>query len=130
MGRGRPQGSRNKKSIAVDRLLAEHSDSIVRKCMVMALQGDPTGMRLCMERLSAPLRETPVRLKTPTAQTVEEVRQVLASTLAAVAGGRITPSQGELITRMLEVQRRGIESADLKARLAKLETWTTELKDK
>jgi len=57
MGRGRPQGSRNKKSIAVDRLLAEHSDSIVRKCMVMALQGDPTGMRLSMERLSAPLRE-------------------------------------------------------------------------
>jgi hypothetical protein len=122
MGRGRPQGSRNKKSSAVDGLLAEHADSIVRKCMVMALQGDRTGMRLCMERLSAPLREPHVRLKTRTAQTVEDVKQVLASTIAAVAGGRITPSQGELITRILEVHRRGIESADLKARRAKLET--------
>lgn len=121
MGRGRPQGSRNKKSLGVDRLLAEHSDSIGRKCIVMALQGDPTGMRLCMERLDAPLRETHVRLKTPTAQTVEDVKQALASTIAAVASGRITPSQGELITRMLEAQRRGIESADLEARLGKLE---------
>jgi hypothetical protein len=29
-----------------------------------------------------------------------------------------------LITRMLELQRSGIESADLEARLEKLETWT------
>jgi hypothetical protein len=124
MGRGRSEGSRNKKWLAVDRLLAEHSDSIVKKCIVMALHGDPTGMRLCMERLGAPLRETYVRLKTPTAQTAEDVKQALASTIAAVTGGRITPSQGELITRMLELQRSGIESADLEARLEKLETWT------
>ena len=101
--------------------MAEHSDSIVRKCIVMALQGDPTGMRLCMERLGAPLRETHVRLKTPAVQTAEGVKQTLASTIAAVTGGRILPSQGELITRMLEVQRRGIESADLEARLENLE---------
>lgn len=124
IGRGRPPGSRNKKPFALDRLLAEHADSIGRKCIVMALQGDPTGMRLCMERLGAPQRETHVRLKMPTAETAENVRQALASTIAAVTGGQLAPSQGELITRMLEVQRSGIESADLEARLEKLETWT------
>ena len=87
-----------------------------------------SAMRLCMERRVAPLREPSVRLKTRTAQTAEDVKQALAATIAAVSKGQITPSQGELLTRMLEAQRKGIESADLEARLEKLETQAAKLK--
>jgi hypothetical protein len=67
MGRGRPQGSRNKKSPAGGRILAEYGDSLERKCIWKALQGDMSAMRLCLERLVPPLREPSVRLKTRTA---------------------------------------------------------------
>jgi len=128
MGRGRPQGSRNKKSSAGGRVLAEYGDSLERKCVWKALQGDMSAMRLCLERLVPPVREPSVRLKTRTAQTAEDVKQALASAIAAVSKGQITPSQGELLTRMLEAQRKGIESADLEARLEKLETQAAKLK--
>jgi hypothetical protein len=130
MGRGRSQGSRNKKLSALDRILGEYSPSLMKKCISKALQGDMTAMRLCMDRMVAPMREPAVRLKTQTAQTAEDVKQALASTIAAVTGGQITPSQGELLTRMLDAQRKGIESADLEARLGKLETQAAKLKHK
>jgi uncharacterized protein (DUF697 family) len=66
-------------------------------------------------------------MKAPLAQTAKDVKQSLAFTIAAVTAGKITPSQGELITRMLDVQRRGIESVDLEARIEKMENSNTEL---
>ena len=110
--------------------MLQYSDSIVKKCIASALQGDQSSMRLCMERLGAPQRETRVKLKMPIALTVEEVKQSLASTIEAVTSGRITPGQGESITRMLEGQCRVIESTDVETRVGKLENLTVELKDK
>jgi hypothetical protein len=130
MGQGRPRGSRNKKSITADRLLAEYAESIVKKIIVKALQGDPTAMRLCMERLSPPEREARIKLKTPMVKTVEGVKQALATVIAAVGREQISPSQGEMFGRLLEAQRRGIESLELEQRIEKLEDRTTELKDK
>ena len=49
---GRPVGSRNKKTIAVDEMLAEQTEATVQKILKMAEDGDPTAMRLCMERMS------------------------------------------------------------------------------
>lgn len=130
MGRGRPPGSRNKKSLAVDRLLAQYSAPLVKKCIAMAMNGDPTAMRLCMERLGAPKRENHVKLKTLPAETMGEVKQSLACTIAAVSTGKIAPSQGEVIARMLEVQRRGIESAELEVRVGELENLTPTVNSK
>ena len=49
---GRPVGSRNKKTIAVDEMLAEQTEAAVQRILKMAEDGDPTAMRLCMERMS------------------------------------------------------------------------------
>jgi hypothetical protein len=125
MGRGRPKGSRNKKSLAADALLTQYAESIVKKCIGMALLGDPTAMRLCMARLGAPKRETPVKLKMKPVQTLEEVKQVLAATIEAVGAGHITPGQAESLARLLDAQRRGIETVELEARLEKLEDLTS-----
>ena len=60
LGRGRPQGSRNKATIALQEMLDGHGESITRRCALLALQGDPTAMRLCMERLIPPRKDHPV----------------------------------------------------------------------
>ena len=57
MGRGRPAGSRNQNRLRAEDLLLEHADALIRKCVVMALQGDRVALRLCVERLCPTRRD-------------------------------------------------------------------------
>jgi len=50
MGRGRPRGSRNRKTAWLE-VMEEHGLALVKKCVLRALEGDPIALRLCMERL-------------------------------------------------------------------------------
>src|SRR5947207_14551846 len=91
-GRGRPKGSRNKATIALQELLDGHGESITRKCALLALQGDPTSMRLCMERLIPPRKDHPVKFKLPAATTAAEVDQAVDAVLQGVTAGQLTPA--------------------------------------
>ena len=55
-GKGRPEGSRNKATIALQSLLDAEGEKITRRAIEMALEGDVTAMRLVMERLIPPAR--------------------------------------------------------------------------
>src|SRR5713226_3504119 len=101
-GRGRPQGSRNKATLALQEMLDGHGESITRKCALLALQGDPTAMRLCMERLLPPRRDQPVKFKLPAVTTAAEVAAAVSAVLQAVAGGQLTPAEGQMIVAILE----------------------------
>jgi hypothetical protein len=59
---GRRPGSRNKAAtLAAAALLAGESEALTRKAVELALAGDPTAMRLCIERLLPPRRERTVK---------------------------------------------------------------------
>src|ERR1700680_797626 len=109
-GRGRPQGSRNKATIALQDMLDGHGESITRKCALLALQGDPTAMRLCMERLISPRKGHPVKFKRHPTTTAEEVAAAVDAVLKDVAGGHLTPAEGQMITAILEGRRKTIET--------------------
>ena len=48
---GRRFGSRNKATLAAATLLAGESEALTRTAVELALAGDPTAMRLCLERI-------------------------------------------------------------------------------
>ena len=56
---GRPNGSRNKASVAVDALLDGEAEALTRKAIDLALAGDTVALRLCMERICPPRRASP-----------------------------------------------------------------------
>jgi hypothetical protein len=120
-GRGRPQGSRNKATIALQQLLEGHGESITRRCALLALQGDPTALRLSMERLIAPRKDQPVKLKLPPVTTAAEVAAAVGIVLEAVAGGQLTPAEGQMIAAILEGRRKVIETEEHEARIRALE---------
>jgi len=64
-GKGRPAGSRNKATIALEALLDGEGDAIMRKVIELAKAGSETGLRLCMDRLFPPRRERVIRLRLP-----------------------------------------------------------------
>jgi hypothetical protein len=105
----------------VQQLLGEHAEAITRKVMIQALQGDGHAQRLCLERLSAPQRDARVRIPLGPTKTAAEVDVASQRALRAIANGTITPTEGGILTNILELRRRAIESAEIEARLEKLE---------
>jgi hypothetical protein len=106
-GKGRPAGSRNKATIALQELLDGESEAIIRKVIELALSGDERALRLCMERLIPPCRERVVQLKLPPHITTPGgVAKAVAAILTAAAKGEVTPGEAVQLANVLEVRRR------------------------
>ena len=58
-------GGRRRGTLAAAALLAGESEALTRKAVETALAGDPTAMRLCMERVLPPRRERTVKFRLP-----------------------------------------------------------------
>ena len=118
---GRPQGSRNKASLAVDTLLEGEAEAITRKAVDKALEGDTTALRLCLERLCPPRKDRPIAVKLTELAGATGTAQAQSAVIHAVASGDLTPTEGQALSAMLEAQRRALEMEDLEQRIAALE---------
>lgn len=118
---GRPQGSRNSATIALQSLLDGEGEAITRKAIKMALEGDSTALRLVMERLIPPTKERHVNLSLPKVDTAQDVTAAIGAVLAAVSDGAITPGEGQALAGLLESQRKAIETVQLEQRIEALE---------
>ena len=118
---GRPHRSRNKASLAVDALLDGEAEALTRKAIELALGGDTVALRLCLERLCPPRRDRSVRIKMARMETPQDVLGAIATVVGAVARGAITPSEGQSLASLIEVQRKAIETVEIEQRLAALE---------
>jgi Family of unknown function (DUF5681) len=70
---GRRPSSRNKATLAAATLLWGESEALTRKAVELALAGDPTAMRLCIERLLPPCRERTVKFTLPPIESVSDI---------------------------------------------------------
>jgi hypothetical protein len=111
-GRGRPRGSRNKSTLCLQELLGAHAEALVSKCVVSALQGDSTAMRLCMERLLPPLKNSPVQLPLPAVRNAVGVGKAMEQLVASVAQGQITPDDAEKLAKVLAIRAGQLGSED------------------
>ena len=119
--RGRTQGSRNKVTLAVENLLGGEAEALTSKAVELALDGDTTALRLCLERLCPPRKDRPIAVKLPELAGAGDTAQAQSAVIHAVATGEITPSEGQALAAMLEAQRRAVEMEDLERRIVALE---------
>ena len=119
-GPGRPKGSRNRTTRA-QKMLDEHAEAIVRKCVIQAMKGDPTALRLCMERVVPVHRDPYVKLKLPRTKTAQDVAEASERVVQDLAAGRITPTEGEKVITVLMQRLRTIEGVELETRIERLE---------
>jgi hypothetical protein len=108
-GRGRPRGSRNKATGLCQKTLESHAENLAKKCVMMAYQGNTTAMRLCMERVIPARRQPTLRFKLPRTKTIDDLAAASQAVIDGVAGGDLTPAEGQALTEMLE-RRRVIEN--------------------
>lgn len=118
---GRPRGSRNQAMLAAQRLFAEYSEPLTKKCIAQASRGDPTALRLSMERVLPPCKSTAVHFEVPEVRTLSELPDAANAVMQAVANGQITPAESQQMMPMLEFLGRCLETAEVGKRLQSLE---------
>ena len=118
---GKPKGARHKVSRAVEELLQGEADGLTRKAIEMALDGDTTALRLCLERIAPARKDAPVSFELPEMTNASEAVQVASAVLSSVADGDITPLEGATVMGLVENYRRVLETSEFDARIAAME---------
>jgi hypothetical protein len=109
---GRPKGARNRSTIAAESLLEGEAEALTRKAIALALAGDTTALRLCIERLVPPRKDRPIALDLPPIASAADVANAVAAVLQAVAEGRVTPSEAMAVTSLIEALGRAIPTTE------------------
>jgi hypothetical protein len=123
-GRGRPPGSRNKRSLAAQELLDKHAESILRKAMVSALQGDVPMQRALLGYILPRRRDLPVKIGTLLLGTIEELDHTSEVVLKKAFQAQITLGEAAEIGALLENRRLILETRDFEKRLRAVEQRT------
>ncbi len=118
---GRPTGARHKVSRAVEELLEGEAEGLTRKAVEMALEGDTTALRLCLERVAPARKDSPVHFDLPPMENAQDAAKAAQAVLEAVAAGDLTPMEAASVMALIESYRKTLETSELEARIAALE---------
>jgi len=118
---GRPRGARHKATQAALALLDGEAEALTRKAVTLALGGDITALRLCLERIAPPRKDAAVTFALPKMETAADAAKGAGAVLDAVAGGDLTPTEGAHLMALIETYRRTLETSELEARVVTLE---------
>jgi hypothetical protein len=119
---GRPKGSRNKATIAIECLLQGQAEILTQTAVTKALEGDGIALRLCLDRIAPPMKDKPVVFTLPKMQDAMDASQAAGSILSAVSDGSLTPIEGTRVMGLIDSYRRTLELTDIEQRLHQLET--------
>jgi len=120
VGRGRPRGSRNKRTSLL-KAMEEHGEPIVKNCMILALKGDRVALRLCMERLVPICNPSGQRYRLPPVKTVADVGSAFEAVFGEVTRGGMTVEQARELAQVLAARMRFAETEEFDARLRAVE---------
>jgi hypothetical protein len=94
---------------------------LAQKAVELALKGDVTALKICLERLVPPRKDAPVSITLPTVHTTADLPGASQAILQAVADGQLTPSEAQAIAGIVADHRKNLEIGDLEARVVALE---------
>ena len=118
---GRPKGARNRTTLAMEALLDGEAEKLTRRAVELALEGDTTALRLCMDRILPARRDRHVPFALPKLETAADAVKASAALVEAVAAGELTPSEAAELSKLVEGFTRAADLHHIQARLEKLE---------
>ena len=122
---GRPKGSRNKATIAIESLLRGQAEALTQTVVTKALEGDSVALRLCMERIAPAPKDQPVSFSLPKINNATDASDAAGSVLTAVSDGEeLTPIEATRVMGLIDSFRRTLELTEIKQRLQALESNT------
>ena len=122
-GQGRPVGSRNSVTVAAEQLIQGESEALSRKLIELALDGNVACLKTAIERIVPVCKSRPISLPDmPKIDSVADASELTGYVIGAIAEGKVSPVEGEIISRACERHLKALEVRDLEARLTALES--------
>ena len=118
---GRPKGSRNKATIAIENLLQGQGEALTQTAINKALKGDSFALRLCMDRIAPTPKDQPVSFHLPPMKSALDASKAAGSVLSAVSNGELTPIEATRVMGLIDSYRRTLEVTEIEQRLQALE---------
>lgn len=118
---GRRRGARNRVTRAAEALLGRDAAALTKKAIELAMAGDATALRLCLERLIPPARERPLDID----KLSDDPAVAMTEIVQAVAGGDLLPSEGERLAALVKAKAEMSTLSEIEERLAALEATTS-----
>ena len=119
---GRPKGSRNKATIAIESLLQGQAEALTQTAVTKALEGDSVALRLCIERIAPAPVDHPVSFALSQINNALDAAQAAGSVLRAVSDGELTPIEATCVMGLIDGYRRTLELTEIEERLRALES--------
>lgn len=117
---GRPKGSRNKATFAIESLLQGQAEALTQTAVKKALKGDSMALRLCMERIAPAPKDQPVSFSLPKMHNALDASEA-ARVITAVSEGELTPIEATRVMGLIDSYRRTLELTEIEERLKALE---------
>ena len=118
---GKPKGTRNATALALEALLDGQASALTQKAINLALAGDMAALRLCLDRILPPRKDSPVAFELPEIKTLNDTVPAMGALVKAVGQGDLTPTEAGELTKMVQAFAKIIETAELEERVRKLE---------
>lgn len=118
--KGRPKGSRDKRTLALAELLDGGGEAIVKKLVALATKGRPWAVRLVVDRI-VPKLDRRVEIELPRVDRAGDVAAAVAEVIACAAAGSLSIEEARGFLQLLEQQRKAIETSELAVKLEVLQ---------
>src|SRR5947207_1808906 len=105
----RARGCRDHVNRPARLLLASEGEALTRKAVELALAGDPTALRLCLERIVGPYRERAVEFTMPAIRGAADLVDAMAAVADAAAERAGTPRDAIQVCKDIEAIIREVE---------------------
>ncbi len=118
-GAGRKKGSGQAAHYRA--MLEPHAEDLIQQVVDKAKSGDMAALKLCLDRLCAPLRATDRLI---TIEAMADTRMLSGRgelILASAANGDITPAEAQCLMAAVSSQARIVEVDELERRVSELE---------
>lgn len=122
---GNPRG-RTPEIAKVRKMLEPHREALIKKAVELAMNGDATALRLCLDKLAPAPKATAELIRVPALRDAETLTGKASAILDAVGAGMVPPDVGVSLLSALSSVARVIETDELERRIAALEELTDE----
>ena len=121
-GKGRPAGSRNKATLALEALIEGQGEDVVNTIIASAKDGDMTAAKALLDRLVPTRKAAPSPITLSPAATASDLEGALFEVFNSLADQSLAPEEAAQITAVIANHIRLHEALLLEERILQLET--------
>ena len=118
---GRPPGSKNKVTRALDQLAEGQAEQVFQKITEQALAGDVPSQKIFLDRAYPSPKARPINVPIPPINGPRDALSAIAAIFSAIGQGQLTPDETTALSLVIGRSIQVIELQDHERRIAALE---------